>query len=682
MKTISNKLTKIMCAACAAVLAAGTALTADAEWQQFRGDPSNNGVVEAALPESGDKAALYWATKIGTSMWGEDGPSPLTINGDTLYFSAENKIYKMDKETGETIGTGDMAGAPAYGLIPPLYADGMVFVGLNNGTVQAFDADTLESLWVYKDALGGQTNVALTYNDGCLYTGFWKSETADADFVCIDVTDEDTTRGDEEKTAEWTYTSKGGFYLTGAYVNEEFAFIGTDDGEEGSSSETAKVITFDKKTGEMIDSIDNIKGDIRTCMVYSEEDGRYYFATKGGLFCSVQISDDGKISDLQTIDLGASITSTPVVNNGRAYVGIAGTGWDAYNGAKIAVIDLETSSVAYTAETAGTPQTGGLLWNDGEYNYVYFIENASPSTIRVIKDKKGVTEVIDPSEESGHICAPALFTPTGDQAQYGMYNPICDDDGTIYFKNDSSYIMAVGSTVESLKVETPVVCKEGEKPEFTVTAVYANGTEKDVSDRVSYSVDELTTDDDSVTVTFDYALYNNGENGAGTEVKPFTADADVTVLGAEDYEKVMAFISAAANIPEEITKDAEDAVKAAEDAYAALDEDLRAYVEDEYNVVAEARKKLDNLDSSSSESSSSNSESSSESSEPSSSDTSSDSSTSSAKDSSSAADSKTSSSSKAASQGTTANPSTGAAAGGLIFAASALLGCVVVRKKK
>ena len=242
--------------------------------------------------------------------------------------------------------------------------------------------------------------------------------------------------------------------------------------------------------------------------------------------------------------------------------------------------------------------------------------------------------------------------------------------------------MAVGSTVESLKVETPVVCKEGEKPEFTVTAVYANGTEKDVSDRVSYSVDELTTDDDSVTVTFDYALYNNGENGAGTEVKPFTADADVAVLGAGDYEKVMTFINAAANIPEEITKDAEDAVKAAEDAYAALDEDLRAYVEDEYNVVAEARKKLDNLDSSSSESSSSNSENSSESSEPSSSDTSSDSSTSSAKDSSSAADSKTSSSSKAASQGTTANPSTGAAAGGLIFAASALLGCVVVRKKK
>ena len=39
----------------------------------------------------------------------------------------------------------------------------MIFVGLANGCVQAFDAVTLESLWLYEDPLGGQPNCPITY---------------------------------------------------------------------------------------------------------------------------------------------------------------------------------------------------------------------------------------------------------------------------------------------------------------------------------------------------------------------------------------------------------------------------------------------------------------------------------------------------------------------------------------
>ena len=47
----------------------------------------------------------------------------------------------------------------AFNITPPTYADGMIFVALASGAIQAFNADTLESLWVYEDPLYGQPNI-------------------------------------------------------------------------------------------------------------------------------------------------------------------------------------------------------------------------------------------------------------------------------------------------------------------------------------------------------------------------------------------------------------------------------------------------------------------------------------------------------------------------------------------
>ena len=93
------------------------------------------------------------------------------------------------------------------------YAEGMIFIGLANGWVQAFNAETLESLWVYQDALGGQPNCPIAYADGYIYTGFWNSETKQANFACLSVTDEDATKTNEAKLPTWTYTHNGFYWL-------------------------------------------------------------------------------------------------------------------------------------------------------------------------------------------------------------------------------------------------------------------------------------------------------------------------------------------------------------------------------------------------------------------------------------------------------------------------------------
>ena len=46
----------------------------------------------------------------------------------------------------------------------------------------------------------------------------------------------------------------------------------------------------------------------------------------------------------------------------------------------------------------------------------------------------------------------ALFTPANDQAQYAICSPIADSKGTVFFKNDSAYLMALTSTVDKVEV--------------------------------------------------------------------------------------------------------------------------------------------------------------------------------------------------------------------------------------
>lgn len=696
---MKKKLAGTVSLALAAALSLGVCVSA------FVSDGTNNNVTTSVLPDSADNAVLNWATRICDPTEWQNSPSPVTLIGDDIVFVSGNKLMRMNKETGVIDSVvGQRAGTNSYAIQPVTYADGMIFSGFDGG-VQAFDAKTLESLWVYKDSAGGQAISPIYYNDGCIYTGFWSSgwsETDPANYVCIDVKDEDPTKTDEAKAAKWTYTNVGGFYWAGAYATDKFIVVGSDNGTDDNSP--SKVRTFDKETGKVIDSKEAV-GDIRNSVSYDKDTDAYYFTSKGGYFYRAKIDDNGKFTKLESIALSGASTSTPTILNGRAYVGFG----HYRTGYGIAVIDLDSFEIAYTAKTKGYPQTSGLgVVNKDGYNYVYFTENAKNGAIRFVKDKKGVTKVLDPQIEGSTEYAPSLFTPTGEQAQCAVADLIADEDGTIFMKNDSNNIMAIGSEVEKLVVENAkTVCKEGEKypaDGMKVYAVLKNGVKKDVTKDVTIDDSKLEKDDDFVTVTYKYGLYRDktvsgGANKTGVAVDPVETTIDIAVLSAEDYDKVTAVEKTIAGLGE-ITLDSENDVKAARAAHDALG-DLKKYVEN-YDVLKAAEEKLEKLKAPSSSevsesevtSSVSSSEASSETGSSESSVTSSDaavSSTSSAETSSvagstsSAADtsSAASSSSKAANNASSANPKTGAVAG-VCVAGLALLagGALTVSKKR
>ena len=527
-------------------------------WPFFRADQDNNGVVNFKTPIKAEDTVLYWANKAGTGFSNQAVSCPIVVN-DYLYAYSGDQLLKFDTLTGEKIKTGSMDRSSNFAINSPAYADGMIFVGLSNGGVQAFNADTLESLWIYNDPLKGQPNCPIVIKEGKLYTGFWNSETKQANFVCMTITDEDPTQTKEEKTASWTFADKG-FYWAGAHANNSYIIVGTDDGESGYQDGRGDLLSFDPKTGKMVDRlVGALPGDIRSSVVYDKVTDAYYFTSKGGEMGKVQVNADGTFdrdgyktvkfynkTDGTTDGVPMS-TCSPVVYNGRAYVGVSGKGqFTAYSGHNMTVVDLESMTVAYIVPTKGYPQTSGLLTTayekDTGYVYVYFQDNYTPGMTRMLKDRKGQTapEELYPEEGTTQKLGYNLFTPTGNEAQYAICSPIADRYGNIYFKNDSANMMMIGSTVKELKVvkqPDKLKYKIGEtfNPRgMKVEAIYTNGVKRDVTRAVKYTQKTLTIADRTVELSLPTMYQNrNGKwgetfNGPDATVKITVEDTTAT----------------------------------------------------------------------------------------------------------------------------------------------------------
>lgn len=394
---------------------------------------SDGSVVSVKTPTSASETGLSWSVQFGTSY--KDAPSTMIVIEDTVIVMSRKTLYKLNAKTGKVIKSVEMADMPSHGYTSPTYADGVIYCPLDNATVQAFNYKTMKSMWIYKDALGGQSLTPITYDDGCIYTGFWNDEDVYANYVCIDVKDEKKADTSESKTAKWTYKSLGGFYWAGCTISGSYVVFGCDDGTV-YDNRPSKVMSLDKTTGKTVDTI-AITGDQRSSIAQS--DGQLYFVTKAGYLYSVKLGSDGSFNDssLKKLSLGGASTSTPVVCNGRLYVGVQGAG---FGKGYIKVIDSSSMNIIYSAAVNGYPQNKVLV-SDAYYKdtgklYIYTTYNAAPGGITMLTDSVGQTSAV--TEE--------IFTPETSKRDYCISTIAASEDGTLYYKNDSGYIFALKNT--------------------------------------------------------------------------------------------------------------------------------------------------------------------------------------------------------------------------------------------
>ena len=458
----------------------------DKEWYNFRNNQENNGYTDRATPQDAETTGLKWAQKYEESSGRvKTTPTPPLILDGALYVGLKNKVYKLDKETGEVLAKSEeMVSNVGYAMNPILYADGKLFVQVGNGVIQALDYKTLECVWS-TEKIGGQTVSPISYTEvsgqGYIYMGVWNNSNKDGALLCVS-TDDGGVNADKIKETTWRFIPSGisetlkntvytdtkltfdadiqkavsdgtagarGFYWAGAYACENFIAIGSDDGanDYGDPAKSACFYTLDPESGEIIDKISGIEGDIRTTVVYDE--GFLYFCTKGGQVYKVAVDYEGNLDEPVTLDLGGEITASPVVYNDRLYVGVRGEGgqFDPDAGHAFAVVDTQSMRKLYDLPIDGYPQASALLstaYKDKDFDgdeqadgrvYIYFTYNAKPGGIYYTYDAAAQAGA---ATESG-----VLFTPPEDMQEYCTSTLCADRDGVLYYKNDSGYLMAV-----------------------------------------------------------------------------------------------------------------------------------------------------------------------------------------------------------------------------------------------
>ena len=389
----------------------------------FRGNAYNSGVTTAKTPTTAEGSGLLWAQKSGNYA----GP-PMYANG-AIYTYWENKIYKLNKNSGAVEATGTIALDPnnmwaqafGYTYFPVTYGDGKVYVAIAGGKVQAFDADTLEDAWTYTNADADSATDAyspITYEDGKIYIGFYKGwgSSAPTAFTCISTND-----GKEV----WSTTEDGSFEWDGAAVIGDYVVYGNQSGS---------LISRNKNTGELAQTQSVSSTQVKASVTY--DNGKIYTIT-GDAKLTVADFDlsNGKFSNLKQIDCsqyGPGSTSTPVVYNGIAYVGVG-----KYGSGKVVAVDTVGEKVLWSIDEPSYPQGSIVLSNAYEnegYLYLYITYNGRPGGINVIKVKA------DGSEAEGY----ELFNAAGYE-NYCMSSIVVDEEGTLYYKNDSGNVLAVAN---------------------------------------------------------------------------------------------------------------------------------------------------------------------------------------------------------------------------------------------
>lgn len=374
-------------------------------------------VEQAKTPVSG---ATKWAVKPGGSM------TPPTLYQDRLYVAAGRYVYQINKENGAVMKKSvQLAATPGYTTVPVTCADGKVLVPLSGGKVDILDASALTRIRTASGTDSGQMITPIVYENGYIYTGTYRPSGEMGQYMCIDVSSGQTL---------WTQENPHGFYWAGACIVKGYAVFGSEDGQEEGISGTAKLYSHSARTSETGKSLElSGSGDIRSTVVYDQGTDHVYFTSKAGYFYKVKVENDGALTLVGRASLGSASTSTPILYNGKAYVGTCG--FDSLAGAgTVKRIDLNSMTVEASAATPGYVQGEMLLTTGDGTPYLYGAYNYPPGGISRIN---GST-----------MAASSFFVPGSSQRQYGLSRVICDSKGTIYYTNDSNYLMAVSSPVK------------------------------------------------------------------------------------------------------------------------------------------------------------------------------------------------------------------------------------------
>lgn len=396
-----------------------------AAWPGYKGTDETGVVrgISTPVPGSGTYAKLDWAQSRTTTSMFVNASDAIVVNGD-VYDAAQTQLYRRDASTGVVLDEARLA-ASVDSTARLQYADGLILVPLHGGRIQALTADTLTTVWV-SVALPASTSASgksvdqqllssITVRDGKAYFSTVAPDGSDSCggyVVCVSLAD---------GSLVWLHEgTDAGYYWTGSVPTSAGVLTANDEG---------RVSLFGTAMGEELSSVE-LGTRCRAQLAVSGN--TVYAVTTDGTLHELFLGSDGSLTAGRSVRFGSYSTSSPVVCDGRIYVG-GSSAADVTRGA-LFVVDLASMSVVHevlvpattvegqvgTGDVKSTPLVSVAL--DGN-TYVYFTSNGKPGGVYAYR--------------LGDAEATTLYQPASDLWQYCMSSIACDAIGNLYYFNDS-----------------------------------------------------------------------------------------------------------------------------------------------------------------------------------------------------------------------------------------------------
>lgn len=400
-------------------------------WSGF-GNGGSSTVTDVVTPS--DSADALWTTDLKAEGEFFTSVGDPIIVGGFVYVTTTTDLMKIDRSTGSIVKRIKTGGSTTY-FSRPAYADGVIVIPSDDGSVAAFTADTLTCVWrtaaLKTPVIDGkesryQALSTVTIMNGCAIVPFVAGAGASGAaragaLVCVRLSDGAVLWSD--LTVKDGASSGEGYYWAGAAAAGDAFVIGDEGG---------RILLKDAATGETLSSV-NVGMPVRSTVVKAgEEDGKQVFLAVGRapatLFKVVRDGDELVLAG--SCAFTAVSTSTPAVANGYAYVGgIDGESWTSHG--VLSVIDLSTMTVRdqYKTEQSGEVKASPLVSVQGDDTYVYFTCNSNPGAL--YRYTESTREVA------------AIYTPDAAQQNYCTASAVVDTDGNLYYSNDSGTLFAL-----------------------------------------------------------------------------------------------------------------------------------------------------------------------------------------------------------------------------------------------
>jgi outer membrane protein assembly factor BamB len=425
------------------VISAMPMMAMASDWPQFQRDEVNSGwttdPAPTAEPIKAWKNFTHGKGDESCSSGGIDVP-PLVAEGKVFVIDCCADLWAFNATTGAYLWDNPLGTTCSFYLPTPTYHDGIVYVVISGITAVYANSGTIRE---HVDLPMGPSPLA--YADSKIYAGSFNSSAETLEdsgrYYCVNASN--------VSDVIWESTPihvTAGHYWAGAAVIGDYIVFGDDD---------AYVTCLNKSTGEYVDHVNLSEAfgtpgfaEIRSSVTWNESTGRIYFTAKwpphdGGAFAINFNSGTGKFNAPAgwRSDISYS-TSTPVVYDGKVYVGTGGM----YGGVEgVRCLNEADGTILYSTAPYLVQASPALSIQNG-HKYIYFTTNVNNGKAYCYED-------IGTAFEERWI-----WDPPAPDNQY-ILQGVAISDGYVYFGTDYGNIYALKSS------------EEEKKPDLTVTAI-------------------------------------------------------------------------------------------------------------------------------------------------------------------------------------------------------------------